>query len=203
MINPIARGAALVLACACVLGACASKQRPRLNDRAEMITRSSQIAAAAQAAERDGNLDRAIDLYREAANLNPDFGAAWNNIGTALMKRGKETDRLAAQQALQRAAAALPTDPTPYRNLGILYQQLGYEEDALRYFEQALEIAPNDRDSLRGAIMAGKLLIRSDEAGLDRLRRAALVEADKDWQDLIRRERIRVENDLEEMDRQD
>jgi Flp pilus assembly protein TadD len=103
-----------------------------------------------------------------------------------------------AGQALQRAASLMPTDPKPLRNLGILYQQRGFEAEALKHFEDALLIAPNDIDSLRGAAASVKLLKKTDAITLDMLKRAQMIETDPTWRDLIMRERIRVENELEE-----
>jgi tetratricopeptide (TPR) repeat protein len=181
------------------LPACNRSSKGNLgNDRAAILSEARSLAARAQSAEKSGNLDQAIDLYQQSLALSPDFGAAWNNMGLALMKRGRDVDWIAAQQSFQKAAGALPSDATPYRNLGILYQQRGFEEDALRNFESALAVDPNDIDSLRGAAVSGKFLRTSDQSALDRLRRAQMMETDPTWRELILNERIRVENEIEE-----
>jgi tetratricopeptide (TPR) repeat protein len=195
-----ARIAAAVCVVACLLqSGCNRSSRANLsNDSAQRLSEARSLASRGQSAIRSGSYDQAIGLFEQSLSLAPDFGAAWHELGMAYMQRGRETDWIAAQQAFQRAAGLLPSDPTPYRNLGILYQQRGFEEDALRNFEAALVVDPNDLDSLRGAALSGKLLRRSDQSALDRLRRAQMIETDPMWRDLITRERIRVENDIDE-----
>jgi tetratricopeptide (TPR) repeat protein len=165
------------------------------------VLEATSLAAQAQNAQAAGDLSKAVTLYKQSVDLYPSIGAAWNNLGIALMQRGQEADFVAAAQAFQRAGNLLPTDPTPARNLGLLYQSRGFEEDALRYFEQALDIDPNDIDSLRGAAVSGKNLRRADEISLERLRLAQLRESDPKWRDIIQRERVRVEQDLAEKKR--
>jgi tetratricopeptide (TPR) repeat protein len=181
--------------------ACAS--RPRANAPAGWQDSSAQgyeLASQARAAEGRGDLDKAIELYTRSAGASPDVGAVWNNLGIALMSRGRGNDFVDAGSAFQHAASLLPTDPTPYRNLGLLYQRRGFGEESLRYFEQALVINPQDLDSLRGAARAGKLLRTTSHEALDRLRRAQMIETDPRWLELIKLERIRVESDLRDMD---
>lgn len=187
-----------VVALPLALGACARHNRPISSDRAANVERAAQLADRAQQQQIEGDLDKAIELYEQALLAAPDLGAAWNNLGLALMARGRSTDRISAQQAFIRAANLLPTDPSPYRNLGLLYEQRNLKEDALRYYEQALVIDEYDLNALRGAIKMGKDLRRSDQASLDRLVRAQMIETDPRWLDMIQRERLRVKNDIDE-----
>jgi tetratricopeptide (TPR) repeat protein len=189
---------ALLFVLAGPLAACKVAPRSDSDSRAQRISEARKLAARGQAALKDNDLDGAIQFSQQALALNPDFGAAWNNLGLAFMRRGKDTDFIAAQQAFQSAASVLPSDPTPYRNLGILYQQRGFEDDALRNFENALGIDENDIESLRGATRSIMLLKKSDQMTLQRLKRAQMIETDKEWREIIIRERIRVENDIEE-----
>jgi tetratricopeptide (TPR) repeat protein len=192
----VAAGALVFVALA--LGACAGPSTPRPGDRAADVARAAQLADRAQQHQIEGDLDKSIELYEQALLAAPDLGAAWNNLGLALMARGKTTDRISAQQAFIRAANLLPSDPSPYRNLGLLYEQRNLKEDALRYYEQALVIDEYDVNALRGSIKMGKDLRRSDQAALDRLVRAQMIETDPKWLEMIQRERLRVKNDMEE-----
>ena len=165
------------------------------------LAKARALAAQGQEAQAGGDFSRAINSYQQAVNAAPDFGAAWNNMGIALMQRQGDTDFVAAARAFQRAGALLPSDPTPWRNLGLLYQQRGFQNEALAFFDQALAVDAYDRDSLRGAAVCGKDLLRADQASLDRLRRAQLNETDPKWLGIITRERMRVEQAL--VDRRD
>ncbi len=181
-----------------MVGGCKVHRRLSPDDRSQRISESRVFASRGQAALKNNQLDDAVRYLQQAVSLNQEFGAAWNNLGLAFMRRGKDTDFIAAQQAFQSAASVLHTDPTPYRNLGILYQQRGFEEEALRNFEQALLVNENDIESLRGATQSIKLLRKTDQITLQRLRRAQMIETDPKWREIILRERLRVQNELDE-----
>jgi tetratricopeptide (TPR) repeat protein len=183
------------------MAGCSSHRPSGATSTAERIAnmeQATQLASQAQVAMANKDWDKAISLSQQSVVQNPNFGAAWNNLGLAFMGRAKGTDYLAAQQAFQQAVSLLPGDPTPSRNLGVLYEQRGFAEDALRYYNQALSIDENDRDALRGSAKAGFLTHATDPLHLDRLRRAQLIETDKQWLEFIKRERIRVENEIAE-----
>src|SRR4051794_15694708 len=59
---------------------------------------------AAEDAEVAKNYDRAIEFNRKALALEPDMGAAWNNLGLDYMHRGHPDDYVEAAQAFKRAA---------------------------------------------------------------------------------------------------
>jgi tetratricopeptide (TPR) repeat protein len=152
----------------------------------------------AERAEKAGNLDKAIELNHKAIQLEPDMGAAWNNLGLDLMHRGQPDDFVDAAQAFKRAADLMVTDDRPYQNLGVLYHDRGFADEALRYFALALERNPNSLASLRGAVACAKFLYKSDEAGLARLNRALMMETDPDWRKIMEFEKMRVQSDLAE-----
>lgn len=189
------------LALSVALAACAGGHRAQTaptDTRAQTTAKARELASQGESAAKGGNLDKAIDLYRMSVATNPDFGAAWNNLGLLLWKRAKDTDIVQAGQAFNQAATLLHDDPTPFRNLGLLYQYRGFGEQSLEHFVNALRIDPYDLESLRGATWAGKVLHKSDPAALERLQRAQMIENDPKWRDIITRERIRVENDIRE-----
>jgi tetratricopeptide (TPR) repeat protein len=198
-----------LLACALVaaassllaLGGCAGGAKR--SDLAELspeqrAVQSFELAKRAQAAHKSGDLDASIALYRDSVSMNPDFGAAWHNLALALVQRKGDSDFVAAADAYKRALALLPSDPTPVRNLAMLYDERGWGDDALRFAQRALEIDPNDRDSLRLLAKVGRDLRTATPLHLDSLRRGQLAEADPNWEQLFAKERIRVENDLRE-----
>lgn len=159
----------------------------------ENLARARQLAEQAQRAERDGRTDEAIDLYRQAVAAYHDFPAAWNNLGYLLMNTG---DALGAASAFRVAADLSPTDPRPVYNLGELWKQRGYLDEAARYYTQALERDENDLRTLRQAIYVDRhLRLRSDEVVARRIRRALLLETDPRWRDFFEREKIRIEAD--------
>jgi tetratricopeptide (TPR) repeat protein len=191
-----------ILLSLCVLAAgCAARQsrnnEPFTSPDARMA-QSLELAKQAQAAHAGGDLNKAIALYQDAVTTNPDFGAAWHNLALSLAQRKGDSDFVAAANAYKRAIALLPSDPTPLRNLGMLYDDRGWGEDAMQYVTRALEIAPQDRDSLRLLTKIGRDLRVATPLHLDYLRRAQLSEVEPNWRGLIEKERLRVENDLRE-----
>jgi tetratricopeptide (TPR) repeat protein len=155
--------------------------------------RAAELAMRAEKALQAGQWKQAADLNREAVRLEPFLGGAWANLGVALMYLG---EKLEAKQCLLRAAEVSPNDPRPYENLGLLELESGWPEEALHFYELSLERQPYHLPSLRGAIQAAKSLNRSTEEGLDRIRRALLVEKDPAWLRLFESERSRVSQDL-------
>ncbi len=162
------------------------------------LRQAGQLAAEGQAAMNAGDYEGAVDRLGRAVALRPDMGAAWNNLGLALQGRGGKLDFLQAVEAFKRAADLLPVDERPYQNLGVLYHERGFSEDALAYFTKALERNENSLESLRGAVGSAKLLLRSDEAGLARVRRALMLETDPAWRKIHEFERLRIQHDLSE-----
>ncbi len=162
------------------------------------MRQAMQLAGEAQAAVKAGDAAKAIELNNRALALRPDLSGVWNNLGLALMARGTELDYMQAAEAFKRAAGMLPTDERPYQNLGVLYHERGFSEEALRYFGLALERNPNSLESLRGAVGSAKKLLRSEEVGLERVNRALMIDSDPAWRKIEEFERMRIQQDLVE-----
>jgi tetratricopeptide (TPR) repeat protein len=75
----------------------------------------------------------------EAAD--PDFGNPYNDIGSYLIALGKHREAI---PWLQRAIRAPRYQPRqfPHCNLGVLYEELGDFDRALRHYKEALRIDP-------------------------------------------------------------
>jgi hypothetical protein len=96
-----------------------------------------------------------------------------------------------------KAAADLSTrDPKPYYNIALAYYRQGWPEQALQYWVKSLERSPNYLESLRGAILAAKLLDIADHPALDRARRALAVETDAQWRKIEEQQMLRIEGTL-------
>ncbi|MDX2130860.1 MAG: hypothetical protein SFY69_02260 [Planctomycetota bacterium] len=182
-----------------LLAGCASNRRA---GNAELPARDAQLAAelAAQGERAIDKEDwaRAISLNREALRHHDGLGAAWHNLGIALMQT---RENLEAASSFQRAAELLPTDPRPYENLALLHMNAGWHEDALRLYELSLERGAYHVPSLRGAVLAARELNQSTPAGLERVKRGILVEKDPAWRVIFEREQVRVAQDLAEREK--
>ncbi|MBN8596916.1 MAG: tetratricopeptide repeat protein [Planctomycetes bacterium] len=154
-----------------------------------------QLAEQALKAQRDGNLDNAISLYKQSINANPELSGVWTNMGVAMMEK---QNFAAAAEAFKKALDLSPTDSRPLVNLGVAYLDRGWADQAYIYFSQALDRDPNNIDALRGAITAAQRCGREDERTLDYIKRLQLIETDPKWKQELGFRRVRLENSLKD-----
>lgn len=187
---------AMILGCAgCVSKPAASRPAEQQNIGRDEATRLFELGNAAQTS---GDLTQAEAHYRGAIAASPEFGAAWNNLGTTLIAQQKYLD---AADTFRIAAEKSPTDPRPLENLGYVYSVRGWTAESLRYYTAALERSPNRLSALRGAVSQAKALNVSTDDALERARMGLLIETEEAWRVVFQREVIRIERDLAEKDR--
>ncbi len=93
---------------------------------------------------RRGDLRAAVELYRRSiATCDPDFGNPYNDIGAYLIGKGALDDAVPWLERAKRAARYEPRH-FPYLNLGRVYLAKGDLPQALREFNEALKIHPDD-----------------------------------------------------------
>jgi Tfp pilus assembly protein PilF len=88
-------------------------------------------------------LDEAIEECHRAIEVDPHFGNPYNDIGVYLMQKRRFEEAL---PWLAKAKQAPRYEPRhyPYLNTGRIYWAQGEWLKALKEFEQAVEIMPND-----------------------------------------------------------
>lgn len=158
-------------------------------------SRSNSIEADAQirlgdAAAAKGDSANAIKYYRQAILYDGERYVAWNNLGVELMNDGNYLDAVAA---LKVAADLSPRDPRPVSNIGLAYQEMGWAQDALEHYDQALMRDENFLDALRGYALAEETLGQGSLLSLERIKKALMIEKDEEWRDFFERRRFRVE----------
>jgi hypothetical protein len=84
--------------------------------------------------------DEAINHYRAALGINPDFELAHINLGSALFSQGKIEKSLAYYQATLEQK---PHFAGVHHNLGILLLRVGRIDEAIVHFQEALRIMPD------------------------------------------------------------
>ncbi len=97
---------------------------------------------------RTSNYGSAIRVYKYLLNLEEDKQPVYNNLGTAYLYSGSPFD---AESYLLIAQQLRPSDPFPYLNLGLLYDQnLKKRSRAIGFYKCFLELAPrhNSRASV-------------------------------------------------------
>ncbi|MCG3210039.1 MAG: D-inositol-3-phosphate glycosyltransferase [Anaerolineae bacterium] len=102
-----------------------------------------------QAALEAGNLPAAAEAFRQVAEANPKFAAAFVAWGSTLQALGRLAE---AAPVLRRAAELVPTLPDLPNQLGVIYVQLAEWEQAEAAFWQAHQLAPEDVNTLLNLI---------------------------------------------------
>ncbi|PYX98907.1 MAG: hypothetical protein DMG63_10565, partial [Acidobacteria bacterium] len=87
-----------------------------------------------------GETNQAIDHYRRAVGLRPDYAEAHYNLGRLLVEQGQFDDAIAHYE---RAAAINPADAEAQNNLGVTLFGIGRADDAIAHYRKALEIRPD------------------------------------------------------------
>lgn len=94
-----------------------------------------------ETAYRQGDYGRAIELFREAIDLQADYGQAYSNLGLAFQKSGRVAEALWANRkaiALASGAGAPRTRASTHFNNGRIYEAAGQLDDALREYRSAV-----------------------------------------------------------------
>lgn len=97
----------------------------------------------ANALARQGQIDQAIQSYRQALALDPTSVAAHFNLGNALLKKG---DLKAAARQFQEAIRLGPDFPEAYRNAAGVLVELGDLEGAIEMLRKAVAADPRQAE---------------------------------------------------------
>jgi Flp pilus assembly protein TadD len=122
------------------------------------------LTAEGQLHEQRGEINRAIDWYTRAAQVQPADRENTSHLAVAYIEAGRLSD---ANAYLDRALGATPNDPNLHNDLGLLLGQRGNLEGATAEFRAAVRIDPNfvpARINLANALFAaGKLAEAADQ----------------------------------------
>jgi len=81
-------------------------------------------------------------ILRRETELNPRNGDGWNYLGLALNQLNRRSE---AKEIFQKGIGYDPTSVNLRSNLGILHELDGQHQDAALYLQEALRMAPEDR----------------------------------------------------------
>lgn len=99
-----------------------------------------------EAAYHEGKLDLAIDLYRQAIELDANYGQAYSNLGLAYQKANRTAEAIWANRkaiALATGANAATVRASSYYNIARIYEAAEQYDDALRHYHLAKEQKAN------------------------------------------------------------
>jgi tetratricopeptide (TPR) repeat protein len=87
-----------------------------------------------------GQIDEAIEAYKQAIHLAPGQIFPWNNLGNLYSKLERNDEAVAA---FQKATEHSPEDAFSWNGLGNVYLKMDRDEDAVAAYRRAIELAPN------------------------------------------------------------
>ncbi len=88
-------------------------------------------------------LEDAIDECKRAIEVDPSFGNPYNDIGSYLIAQGKMDEAVTWLEKAKRAPRYEPRH-FPYINLGRVFAAQGRVRKAIREFESALNLCPDE-----------------------------------------------------------
>jgi tetratricopeptide (TPR) repeat protein len=83
--------------------------------------------------------EQAVEHYKRATELNPNYSPAYNVLGYAYRQQGNYAD---AERAFQKYIELIPNDPNPYDSYAELLLKMGRFDDSLAQYHKALSIDP-------------------------------------------------------------
>jgi protein O-mannosyl-transferase len=107
-----------------------------------------------------GKADQAIDHYRQALDLRPDYAEAHYNLGRLLVEQGQSDEAITHYE---RAVAINPADAEAQNNLGVTLFGIGRADDAIAHYQKALEIWPDYAEA--SCNLANALIAKGDFDG--------------------------------------
>lgn len=111
----------------------------------EIKTRAQKDEAAAKASQgkealQNGDVQRALDLYHEATELDPTDSQMFYNLALAL---DRKADYSKERESLERAIELDPKFAAAYNQVGFLRMQASQFAEAEKYFKTAILIDPH------------------------------------------------------------
>jgi Tfp pilus assembly protein PilF len=94
---------------------------------------------------KKGDLNNAVESYRKAIGMNPNFGLAHYNLGIAY-RDGKKTSQAIA--AFRQATSLAPSLLDGHFQLGKLYFETGKKAEAQKSFQEVVRLAPQSEAAL-------------------------------------------------------
>ena len=100
-----------------------------------------------------GQFDAAIEAYKKALVIKPDYADAYNNLGVVLKEKGKIGEAI---NAYKKALAIKPDYAEAYNNIGNAFRKKGELGEAIKAYKKALDIKPDYADACNNLGLALK-----------------------------------------------
>ena len=113
--------------------------------------------------EMRGDYDKAIECYKKAIELNPDYADAYGGIGTTYCKKDCYDKAIECYKIAIELESDF-ADANTYNNMGIAYRKKGYRDKAIEYYEKAIELNPNYENAYHNMRIVHEYLGEEDKA---------------------------------------
>ncbi len=90
-----------------------------------------------------GDLGGAVAAWQRAAEIQPTYSLAWNQLGNVARLQG---DRALAEERYRRALAGVPRNPEALYNLALVLEATGRAGEAIPYYRTFVAEAPPGRE---------------------------------------------------------
>jgi len=94
------------------------------------------------ACERNGEFERAVNLFKKAIELNPDYADAYNYLGYMYADKGINLDE--SLKLIEKAISYEPNNGAFIDSLGWIYYRLGKYDKALVELQKAVDLIKDD-----------------------------------------------------------
>ncbi len=108
-----------------------------------------------------GQIDAAIDAYKQALLLAPDQIFVWNNLGSLCGKVGRNDEAI---DAFRKSLEGNAKDPIAWNGLANVHFKLGHVDDAIAAYRRALQFSPTFAQPWCGLGDVYAKIGRADEA---------------------------------------
>ena len=109
---------------------------------------------------RRGQVDEAIDHYRKALKIKPDFAEAHINLGNALARRGQVDEAISHYR---KALEIKPENAEAHNNFGVVLAGHGQVDEALQHFQKALDLASAGKDKALADVVRAQIRLLQSE----------------------------------------
>ena len=92
------------------------------------------------AAAKTGQIDQAINAFKRAIAIKPDYATAHYNMGSVLIDQGKPEEAI---EAYKKALSLKPDYAEAYNNMGSVLIDQGKPEEAIEVYKKAFSLKPD------------------------------------------------------------
>lgn len=118
----------------------AQESAEKADEAKESAEKIAQSISYFNQAYNEKDLDKQIELYTKAIELNPNYAEAYNNRGVAYYDKGEFNKAI---EDYNKAIELNPNDAEAYNNRGVAYKKKGDIFKAIEDYTKAIELNPN------------------------------------------------------------